>query len=270
MGRLQDQVILITGAHSIGAHLGQRFAQEGAKLVIFLDCDEQAIDAAANMIVQEGGQARGYCLDLTHADTAASIIRKIYNETGVIHAFVNHAGGAYPVAGMENVHTLSELDPKAWDASILLNLSAPFYCVNAVLPFMEKQGGGVFLHIGSVNGRQALGYPAYSSAKSGLQSLNRCIAAEKGRYKIRSNLLSPGTIKTVAWDQRLKKEPELLENLKSYYPLGHIIDYDDVSNAAVFLLSDEARSITGTELILDAGLLAGYTDEIEEMTQTTL
>ena len=103
-----------------------------------------------------------------------------------------------------------------------------------------------------------------------MHSLNRCIAVEKGRYNIRSNILSLASVKNQAWDLRMKKSPDLLKKVEAYYPLGHIVDYDDINNAATFLLSDEARSITGIELVLDAGLLAGSAAMIEELTQSSL
>ena len=270
MQRLENQVIVITGARSIGAHLGQKFAAEGAKCIAFLDIDDQALAKAIAMVDDVGGKAVGYHTDVTDADAVKTTIEKLHADTQAIDVLVNHAGGAYPKAGIENVHNLSELDAATWDASIALNLNAPYYCVAAVLPYMQKQQQGAILHIGSVNGDFALGFPAYSAGKSGLHSLNRYLAVEKGRYNIRSNILSPASIKTEAWDLRIAKSPDVLKTVEAYYPLGHIVDYDDVNNAAVFLLSAEAKSITGIELVLDAGLLAGSASMIEELTQSTL
>ena len=270
MQRLHNHVILITGARSIGAHMGQRFAEEGAKLIAFLDIDPEALTEAAKMVETAGGKALTFNTDVMDPEAVKKSVDALYAETGRIDALVNHAGGAYPGKGIENVHNLSELDPATWDVSVKLNLNAPYYCVSAVLPYMQQQGKGVVLHIGSTNGAFALGFPAYSAGKSGLHSLNRYIAVEKGRYNVRSNILSPASVKTKAWDLRVKKSPDVLKTVEAYYPLGHIVDYNDINNAATFLLSDEAKSITGTELVLDAGLLAGSAAMIEELTQSTL
>ena len=270
MQRLNDYVIVITGARSIGAHMGERFAKEGAKLIAFLDVDQQALSEASKKIKAAGSEVLTFTTDVMEPDAVKSAINELQQQTGRIDVLVNHAGGAYPAAGLENVHNLSELDAKAWDVSVKLNLNAPYYCVAAVLPYMQQQGKGTILHIGSTNGDFALGFPAYSAGKSGLHSLNRYIAVEKGRYNIRSNILSPASVKTQAWDLRMKKSPDVLKTVEAYYPLGHIVDYDDINNAATFLISDEAKSITGTELVLDAGLLAGSAAMIEELTQSTL
>jgi len=270
MQRLHNQVIVITGARSIGAHMGAKFAAEGAKLIAFLDIDDEALNKAITMVESAGGTAIGYHTNITDPNAVKDTIKKLYEKTNAIDALVNHAGGAYPKAGIENVHNLSELDANTWDVSIQLNLNAQYYCVAAVLPFMEQQHKGVILHIGSVNGNFALGFPAYSAGKSGLHSLNRYIAVEKGRYNIRSNILSPASIKTEAWELRIKKSPNVLKTVEAYYPLGHIVDYEDVNNTAAFLLSDEAKSITGIDLVLDAGLLAGSASMIEELTQSKL
>lgn len=270
MQRLKDHIIIITGARSIGAHMGEQFAKEGAKLIAFLDIDQQALDEAKEKITAAGSEVLTFVTDVMDADAVKSAIIELQAKTGRIDALINHAGGAYPGAGLENVHNLSELDADTWDASVKLNLNAPYYCVAAVLPYMQQQGKGTILHIGSTNGDFALGFPAYSAGKSGLHSLNRYIAVEKGRYNIRSNILSPASVKTQAWDLRMQKNPDVLKTVEAYYPLGHIVDYEDINNAATFLLSDEAKSITGIELVVDAGLLAGSAAMIEELTQSTL
>ena len=153
---------------------------------------------------------------------------------------------------------------------VSINLNGPYYCSRAVIPYMKDQGSGAIVHIGSVNGTFALGHPAYSAAKSGLISFSRAIAVELGKYGLRSNVVSPGTVRTIAWDERIKKNPKVLETIKKFYPVQHIIDQEDIAAAVCFLASEEARSVTGTELLVDGGLSAGSSTLAQELTQEKL
>ena len=267
--RFVDQVIVITGARGTGAHMGERFAREGAGAVIFIDTDESAGKAAIARVKQFGKISLFYKASIINPVRIDAVIKAIVNKCGRIDVLVNHAGGAY-AGGDENVNTLLELTPTVWATSIEINLNGPYYCAHAAIPYMKKQNKGVMVHIGSVNGEFALGHPAYSAAKSGLLALNRAIAVELGRYGIRSNVVSPGTVQTPAWDARIKKKPAVMKILQKYYPVQHIMSFDDVAAAVCFLASDEANSITGTELLVDGGLSAGSSSLSQELTQEKL
>ena len=152
---------------------------------------------------------------------------------------------------------LEELSEQDWDRDVDVVLKGPFLCARAVLPEMVRRRSGVVLNVGSVNAFQFLGQDAYSAAKAGLVSLTRSIAVRYGRYGIRSNLVAPGTVRTPAWTDRLAANPDLLDRLTRWYPLGRLGEVDDVAAAAAFLISNEASWISGTVLCVDGGLLAG-------------
>ena len=152
------------------------------------------------------------------------------------------------IAGFDNTHSISLLGFTFYDAT-----------GRALQP-------GSLVLIGSVNGMQALGHPAYSAAKAGLISYTKALAMEFGPFGIRANIVCPGTVKTPAWQARVDKNPQVLENLKKWYPLGDFATPDDVADAVLFLASSRARLITGVALPVDGGLSAGNRVLAHELT----
>lgn len=146
------------------------------------------------------------------------------------------------------------------------NLNGAYFCAHAVLPVMQDKGIGSIVNVGSVNGLGALGDPAYSAAKAGMISMTRSLALEYGRFGIRVNIVLPGTVRTPIWDDRAKKEPQVLATLKRWYPLGRIVEPIDVARAIAFLASDHAAGITGAALPVDCGLTAGNIVMARELT----
>ena len=157
-------------------------------------------------------------------------------------------------------------NPDSWQHEVNGNLNSAYYCAHAVLDGMKANGGGSIVAIGSVNGLGALGDPAYSAAKAGMISLTKSLAVEYGRFNIRSNIVLPGTVRTPLWKIRAAKDPSVLETLRKWYPLGRIVDPEDVANAVAFLASDAAAAITGVALPVDCGLSAGNIVMARELT----
>jgi NAD(P)-dependent dehydrogenase (short-subunit alcohol dehydrogenase family) len=135
-----------------------------------------------------------------------------------------------------------------------------------VLPGMKERRRGVIINIGSVNGLWALGDAAYSAGKAGMISLTKSLAVEFGRYNIRANIICPGTVRTPIWDERAAQNPEVLAQLKRWYPLGRIVEPVEVMHAVAFLASDAASAITGVVLPVDCGLTAGNIVMARELT----
>jgi NAD(P)-dependent dehydrogenase (short-subunit alcohol dehydrogenase family) len=144
-----------------------------------------------------------------------------------------------------------------WSRDIDVVLKGTFLCSQRVLPTMIGQRRGVIVNVSSVNAHTHVGASAYSAAKAGVESLTRNLAVEHAPYGIRANALVPGTFRTDVWKERQKIDPEILERLGRWYPLGHVGTADDIAAAALFLASDEASWITGSLLPVDGGLLAG-------------
>ena len=122
---------------------------------------------------------------------------------------------------------------------------------------MQRRGGGSIVFIATVNALAHYGNPAYAAAKAGLVAYAKAIAVERGAAGIRANVVCPGSVRTPAWDHRLRRTPDLLDSVLPHYPLGRLVTPEEVASAALFLASDAASGITGAVLAVDAGLTAG-------------
>jgi meso-butanediol dehydrogenase/(S,S)-butanediol dehydrogenase/diacetyl reductase len=150
-----------------------------------------------------------------------------------------------------------ELSEDTWDKNVTLALKSVYLVTRAVIPHMLPRNSGVIINIASVNGQTGLGEEAYAAAKAGVINLTENLAVRYGPSGIRACTVSPGTIGSPAWTERLQRNPNTLVALKKHYPLGRIGKPEDVANAVFFLSSDEAVWITGITLRVDGGLLAG-------------
>jgi NAD(P)-dependent dehydrogenase (short-subunit alcohol dehydrogenase family) len=161
--------------------------------------------------------------------------------------------------------SFDEISRAAWDRDIAVSLTGSYLMSQAVLPAMRARGGGVIVNVASVNGIGFYGNEAYSAAKAGLLSLTRSLAVGYGKDGIRCNAVVPGTIATPIWQQRVDRDPQILQRLRRWYPLGRVGTPEDVAAAITFLAGPEASWITGVALPVDGGLLAGngpMTDDI--------
>jgi NAD(P)-dependent dehydrogenase (short-subunit alcohol dehydrogenase family) len=147
---------------------------------------------------------------------------------------------------------------ESWNKTLQVTLTAPFLCIRQVLPAMIKRKNGSIINIGTVNAKGHFGSDSYSSAKAGVHALTRTVAVRYGPHGIRCNTIVPGTINTDAWQERVDHNPNLFEELKPWYPLGRVGTPKDIADAALFLISDASQWISGSELLVDGGLLAGY------------
>ncbi len=252
---MTGRVVLVTGAAGgIGRALCRRFAAAGDRVV--------ALDRSAGGLAELAAELPGIwtdAADLTDAAAVAAAVDAAGSAMGRLDVLVNNAGGA-------DAPTLAALDLDAWRREIGLNLDGTFHVVHAVRPVMIAQGGGAIVTVGSVNGLAALGHPAYSAAKAALVQLTRSLAVELGPHGIRANIVCPGTVRTPAWDDRVRRNPEVFERLRKWYPLGRVVEPDEVAAAVQFLASGEAGAITGAVLTVDAGLTAGNAVMAAELT----
>ena len=179
---------------------------------------------------------------------------------GPIDILVNNAGGSdHP--------TFARTDPAGWQREINVNLNAAYYCAHAVIPGMQAKRAGVIIAIGSVNGLSALGDPGYSAGKAAMISPPaRWRKSTVASASPRANIVLPGTVRTPLWQRRAAKNPKVLETLRRWYPLGRIVEPDDVAMAVGFLASDAASAITGVALPVDCGLTSGNLIMTRELT----
>ncbi|MDQ3654335.1 MAG: glucose 1-dehydrogenase [Chloroflexota bacterium] len=256
--RLAGEVALITGGGSgIGQGIAQRFAAEGAVVIVADKAGDRA-STTAKSIHSEGGEAVALTLDVTVEDDVVVAFGRVAREVGPVSILVNNAGLS---VGTD----VARITSAEWDRNFDVVIRATFLCSRAVLPMMMDAKRGVILNIASVNGMFGIGEDAYSAAKAGLLNLTQNLAIRHGKHGIRVNAISPGTIRTPIWNERLALDPGVFDNLNAWYPLGRIGEVDDVAAAALFLCSAEAGWITGVNLPVDGGLTAGSVRMVDDL-----
>ncbi|WP_421723145.1 SDR family oxidoreductase [Bauldia sp.] len=249
MSAFADKVVVITGAAGgIGSALVHQFGSRGAKIAA-LDVRD-AVNTLAERLAAEGVAIAPAVADIADADQVMAAVDGFRKVLGPIDILVNNAG-------FSSRTTIEKTTPETWHHDVTGNLNGAFNCTHAVLPDMKAAGTGIIVNVASVNGLSALGDPAYSAAKAGMINFTQSLAAEYGRYGIRANVICPGTVRTPIWDERREKNPAVFTELASWYPLGRIVEPDEVAKVVVFLASDDASAITGAVLPVDCGLTAG-------------
>ena len=240
-----DKSIAITGAAGgLGTLLSEFFVTSGAR-VFGLDKNVE-VETMSEKLGGQGQRFRGVAIDL--GDGAA--VQQAFDNFGEVDILIN-------MAAVSSRPTMKKTDPESWQEDIAANLNAAYHCARSVLPGMSERRRGVIVSIGSANGTIGLGEPSYSAAKAGMVSLTRSIAIEYGRYGIRCNIIVPGTIRTPFWDKRKEKDPHVLDSLLKWYPLGRIVDPQEMIQTIAFLASEASSAITGASLPVDCGLTAG-------------
>ncbi len=251
--------VLVTGAAGgIGQVITRTFANRGA-CVALIDKNDRVLEFAKTLR-DEGFEAMACVADIGSAEQVASSFGELRDGIGPIHVLINNAG-------FSSASNLETTTGESWCEDINGNLNGAYHCTSQAINDMKSEGGGVVITIGSVNGSTSLGDPAYSAAKAGLISHTKALAMEYGRYGIRANMISPGTVRTPIWDHRVKRELGIFEKLVEWYPLRRVADPQDIANAAAFLASSEAAAITGAILPVDCGLSAGNIVMTREITQ---
>jgi 3-oxoacyl-[acyl-carrier protein] reductase len=245
--RLAGKVAVVTGAASgIGLGTARRFAQEGARVAL-VDLDGAAVAAAADEL---GSGALGLAADVTDAGSVGDAVARATAELGPIDVLHNNAGIAQPVT------PVGEVTRSDWDRHLAVNLTAFFLGVQAVLPGMRAAGAGCILLTGTIATRRPRsGLSAYVAAKAGAVALARQLAVELAPDGIRVNVINPGPALTPMLDEfRFGADHDsVVEALSGALPLGRAIEPQDIAAAAVYLASDEARSVTGVILNVDSG-----------------
>jgi 3alpha(or 20beta)-hydroxysteroid dehydrogenase len=247
MARLQGKVAIITGAaRGMGASHARRFAQEGAKVVL-TDLNEAGGRSLAEEI---GGTAIFAPHDVTESASWADVVRTTLDAHGAIDILVNNAGILGPMA------TTEALSEEGYQFVCAVNQHSVFYGMKAVLPTMVKANRGSIVNISSIAGMAAnYGFPslAYVASKFAVRGMSKATAIEYGKHNIRVNSVHPGFIQT---PMMVEATDDTGGDALAEIPLGRIADPSEVSNLVLFLASDEASYITGSEYLVDAGMLA--------------
>jgi NAD(P)-dependent dehydrogenase (short-subunit alcohol dehydrogenase family) len=259
-GRLKEKVAIVIGAGSIGPGWGNGkaaavlFAREGAK-VLAVDIHKDAADETRTIIKEEGGEVSSFCADVSKAEQVKALVQNCLNAYGRIDVLLNNVG-ILAVGGPE------ELDEEVWDRHMAVNVKGAFLSCKYVLPVMVKQGKGVVVNISSVASIRYAGYPSavYNASKGALNQLTQNVAVQYAPKGIRANCVLPGLMNTPMIREPLKTAygsggvEEMIRKRDEQVPLGKMGDAWDVAYAALFLASEEARYITGAQLVVDGGL----------------
>lgn len=241
-----NSIAVVTGA---GGDIGRAIATRLAEThdhVLLVDINITTATAAVDEIGPEKSSA--IACDVTDKTQVDAMAQKAVS-LGPVCTLVNNAGATW--AG-----SLHEMTPEIWRRESALNVEAAFICFKALQESLKENHGSV-INTASVNGLGVFGNPGYSAAKAGLIHLTKSIAVEYGKFGVRANAVAPGTVRTIAWEGRLKANPKVLEEAMQWYPLKRAIKAEDVANAVAFLSSKQAGAITGVCLPVDCGFTAG-------------
>lgn len=252
MGRLSGKVVLITGAASVpglGSATAYRFAEEGATLVL-TDLDGDGAERIAADIRAKGGQASAMRHDVTSTADWDAVFAAIVADHARLDVLVNNAGIAI-------LRAIADFTDAEWIRQNDVNLHSVYYGTQRAVKLMREVGeGGSIINISSVAGLIGVqGCAAYAAAKGGVRSLSKAVALECARDKIRVNSVHPGMIMTNIQKVAMADNPEIYEQLSASIPMGYFGDPVDVANMNLFLASDESRYCTGSEFVVDGGLI---------------
>lgn len=255
--RMAGKIGIVTAAGSgMGRQGALRFAKEGAAVGV-VDIDAAACEAVVAEIKKSGGKAHGIVADLSKDEESRRIVKETAKAFGGVDFVWNHVGHPGPAS-------FEGLDLKEWDNAVTLNLRTVLVTTEAALPEMRARGGGSLLYTASTSGISGSQFsPVYSAVKHGVVGLVRGLAKRYAKEKIRVNAICPGPIDTPMLrvfvarpdqqgTQGMDKE-ELVKKRAYQTPMGRPGKPEEVANAALFLLSDEASFVTGAYLAVDGG-----------------
>ena len=242
---LANQVALITGgARGIGKEIATLFAREGADLALF-DVNAQVLEQTASELRALGRRVEGLVVDVTDASAVEAAVLKVLDKLSKIDILVNNAG-------ITHDGLVVRMEESQWDRVLDINLKGTFLCTRAVAKAMLKARRGRIVSIASIVG--LIGNPGqanYAASKAGVIGMTKSVAKELATRGITCNAIAPGFIKTEMTD-RLADEAK--QRLQALIPMGTLGEPRDVAQAALFLVSDAARYITGHVLVVDGGL----------------
>jgi NAD(P)-dependent dehydrogenase (short-subunit alcohol dehydrogenase family) len=248
--RLEGKVAIITGgAHGMGAEEARLFAREGAKVAI-ADIREEDGRKVEAEIAEAGGQAMFVMLDVTKEDQWERVVDQVVAQFGKLNILVNNAG----ISG-SNFDDLASTE--AWDLLMDVNAKGVFLGMKHAIPQMKKAGGGAIVNISSMSGfvGQTYVHPGYNASKGAVRLATKAAAVQHAKEGIRVNSVHPGSMPAML-TSGARGDGGSQDARIAAIPMGREGQPIEVANAVLFMASDEASYITGTELLVDGGFTA--------------
>jgi NAD(P)-dependent dehydrogenase (short-subunit alcohol dehydrogenase family) len=248
--RLQGKVALITGAaHGMGETEAKMFAKEGARVVV-ADVDEAEGQQVVAGIAEVGGEALFVRLDVTQEADWRQAIDRTVTTFSKLDILVNNAG----ISGSSGVDLF---DTAAWDRVMAINAKGVFLGLKYAIPVMQRAGGGSIVNISSISGFVGQDYihMAYNASKGAVRIMTKSAAVQHAKDGIRVNSVHPGVMPPMR-TSRVTANAEQRQRMLAQVPMGREGRREEVGYAVLFLASDEASYITGTEVVVDGGYLA--------------
>jgi NAD(P)-dependent dehydrogenase (short-subunit alcohol dehydrogenase family) len=262
--RLKNKVAIVTGAGSSGPGWGNGkatavlFAREGAK-VVAIDINLSAAEETKGIIEKEGGICTAAKVDVSKPGEVKAMVEQCIRTFGRIDILHNNVGVVVPGGPVETTE-------ETWDRVMSINLKSMFFTCKYAIPYMEKQGGGAIINISSIAGIRYTGVPyiTYYTTKAGILGFTQAIALQYAAKNIRANAILPGLMDTPFYKEPLKQVyaegdiPKMVEIRNQQCPMKKMGDAWDVAYAALYLASDEAKYVTGTQFIVDGGITCKF------------
>lgn len=251
MKRVNDKVAIVTGAAlGLGYAAAKRLAEEGAKVAI-----TDVLDTEGQKALREiHPNVEYWHMDVSKESEVKSVFAEVFAKWGRLDVLVNNAG----ISGANK--PTDELTEQEWDSLMAVNVKGVFFCTKHAIAYMRKSGGGSIINLSSIYGMIGAGdVPAYHASKGAVREMSKNDAILFAKDKIRVNSIHPGFIWTPMVENFAKSTgaaAEARKALDALHPLGHIGEPDDIAWGVVYLASDEAKFITGSELVIDGGYTA--------------
>ena len=260
--RFEGRVAFVTGAGCVGAGWGNgravavQLAREGAR-VLATDIDATSLEQTIAMAGEAGDNIVPFLCDVTDEASIHTALTRCEEALGAPDVLVNNVGGSAPGGA-------AEITREAWDRQILFNLTSVFLTCKAVLPGMQARKSGAIVNLASTSGLRYTGaaQAGYAAAKAAVIQFSRVTAVQYAPFGIRVNTVVPGQLHTPMVESRLAGQRSggdvdaLLQSRLRRIPLGFMGDGRDTAHAVAYLASDDARFVTGTEIVLDGGMTA--------------
>lgn len=251
--RLDAKVALVTGAgEGIGRGCALALAAAGADVIVN-DINPIAGQATAADIQRMGRRSLFAQADVADADAVQTMVETAQREFAAVHVLVNNAG-------FNLFKSLEQTTQEEWDRVMSVDVRGIYHVTRTLLPLLKAAGSASVVNIASVHAQATVpNMTAYAAAKGGVVSMARTLAQDLGRYGIRVNSISPGFIYTPLLERWLNSEPDRqasMQRVLNFHPLGRIGTPEDIGNLVVFLASDYAGFISGTNITIDGALTA--------------